>query len=92
MTQRCLLREKRVLQPCTRLQLVLCFWDHLLAVILDQKSPAAVRRLPPHRGRRSVEASLVELTLTQDTFVSRDEFFFVMPQTPSGVDKKQKTV
>ena len=64
------------------MQLVLCFWDHLLAVILDQKSPAAVPWLPPHRERRCVEASLVELILTQDTFGSRDEFVVVMPQTP----------
>ena len=34
-----------------------------LAVILDQKSLAAVRWLPPHCGRRSVEASLVVLSL-----------------------------
>ena len=34
-----------------------------LVIILDQKSPVAVRWLPPHRGRRSVEASLVELSL-----------------------------
>ena len=26
-------------------QLVLCFWDHLFVVILDQKSPAAVPQL-----------------------------------------------
>ena len=48
-----------------------------LVIILDQKSLVAVRWLPPHRGRRSVEASLVELTLTQDTFVSRDELVVV---------------
>ena len=64
-------------------QLVLCFWDHLFVVILDQKSPAAVRWLPPHRGRRSVEASLVELTLTQDTFVSRDELVVVSSRSTS---------
>ena len=34
-----------------------------LVIILDQKSPVAVRWLPPHRGRRSVKASLVELSL-----------------------------
>ena len=34
-----------------------------LVIISDQKSHVAVRRLPPHRGRRSVEASLVELSL-----------------------------
>ena len=34
-----------------------------LVIILDQKSPVAVWWLPPHRERRSVEASLVELSL-----------------------------
>ena len=33
-----------------------------LVIILDQKSPMAVRWLPPHRGRRSEEARLVELS------------------------------
>ena len=61
-------------------QLVLCFWDHLLAVILDQKSPAAVRWLP-HRERRCVEASLVQfshnthfLVAISSLFVMRDRF------------------
>ena len=39
-------------------------------IILDQKSLVAVRRLPPHRGRRSVEASLVELSLKTQLLVA----------------------
>ena len=42
----------------------------MFAVILDQKSPVVVRWLP-HRGHRSMEASLVELSVK--TCLSRDE-------------------
>ena len=75
MKERCLLGEKRVFQPCTRLPLFrnfLCFWDHSLAVSVDQKSPAAVRWLP-QRERRCVEASLVAISS-----------LFVMPRSPRG--------
>ena len=63
MTERCFLGEKRVFAAVyassALSQLVLCFWDHLLAVILDQTSLGAVRWLP-HREGRCVEASLVD--------------------------------
>ena len=51
MTMRYFLGERRESQLCACLP------------FLRQKSPVAVRWLPPHRGRRSVEASLVELSL-----------------------------
>ena len=48
-----------------------------LVIILDQKSPVAVRWLPPHRGRRSVEASLVELSLKTHLSVATSSLFGV---------------
>ena len=63
-------------------QLVLCFWDHLLAVILDQKSPAAVPWLP-HRERRCVESGLVQFSHNTHFLVAISSLF-VMPRTPRG--------
>ena len=86
MTERCFLGEKRVLQPfyasSALSQLVLCFWDHLFVVILDQKSPAAVRCLP-HRERRCVEASLVQFSHNTHFLVAISSLF-VMLRSPRG--------
>ena len=67
MTARYFLGERRESQLCACLPFfassVLVFGVTLfLVIILDQMSPVAVRWLPPHRGRRSVEARLVELS------------------------------
>ena len=63
-------------------QLVLCFWDYMLAVILDQKSPAAVRWLP-HREGRCVEASLVQFS-HKTHFLVAISSLFVMPRSLRG--------
>ena len=63
MTVRCFLGERRESQLCVSsvsVSRVLVIGVTLvLVIILDQKSPVAVRWLPPHRGRRAVEASFV---------------------------------
>ena len=69
-------------------QCVCVFFETTLvfAVISDQKSPVVVRWLP-HRGRRCVAASLVELSRKTHFSVAMSSLC-VKPQTPREMDKK----
>ena len=60
-----------------------------LVIILDQKCGSSVASAASWASLRGGEPCCI---LTQDTFLSRDEFVCVMPQQPRRVDKKQKTV